>query len=363
MKNKKMILSVGAIFIVLIVLNVIIILPKSYTSTYMVGEYEVQEAYDIEKKEYKFTINSDGVPYEVVLMNKKVHGKNLVDKIDEKQDGDSKCMFFQSDRINLYPVCYKNGKYVDLAFSDLDDIREKPTDAMKNFQNIRINSDTTKKLLIWAQKGYYLVDKNGLQSIMFLENESYFNSLSYQIGEYVLTPNYDEDYTFSKFYLINIRSGKLTEWKFDYNINFNSYYLGQKNGILYLFDRKERTEYAIDPRKKTIEIVSKNGEGKVWSGDWENISTLKLANNDYIFESEDVFSYTFSEEGFKRVHEGIGDFLISNSKKASVVYSAMNDVYYLVDNKLYNYNPILGEVLLAEYSEWEFNNKNSIFIY
>lgn len=334
-------------------------IPKSYSVVYDVGEFQVHETFNKEKNFYVFDVKVDGLHYENAIVKKDVMGKKLIDQISLNRDND--CLKFESDRVETYEVCVYNQKLVD---SKILENHKNDYDILKEFKGIKINQEAMSKTLIWAQKGYYLLDNEGLTEIMFLDDEAYYNTLPYQLGNIVITPDYDEDYTFSKFYLINLENGKLSEWKFDYEINYNSYYLGEKDGKVYLFDRKERNEYALDPKRKKIDIVSKDGEASIYIDEWEKVSTTKLSIDDYAFKSEDVFSYEIVDgELIRKVDNGEHRLVISKKDVTEIVRIHGNEVFYLVGNRLYKYSPTIGEVLVAEYSEWNFNYKNSVFIY
>ena len=55
--------------------------------------------------------------------------------------------------------------------------------------------------------------------------------------------------------------------------------------------------------------------------------------------------------------------LVTNKDVDKIINENNNTIYYLVDEKLYMYNNIYGEILLISNFEWNFNNTNMIYLY
>lgn len=356
-------ISLAGIFgIVLLVLS-----PKDYNIVYERNGLQVEELFHKQIKAYELKIIKDDVSYEFGLQHKYVNKKYLVDnvKIYEAEEGVS-CVLPEG-KLEFYPICYDGEKFIDYELTQINDDFYKRTKSNNNpnqFKNIDVTNSDKEKYLIWANKGYYFLSQKENKELMFLSNDFYYNNLSYKMDEYVITPNYDEEYNFSSFNVINMKKGKSTIWAFDEKISYNSYFLGDRNGFIYLFDRKEKKEYAINPQKKKIEIVSKNGIGKIWNDEWEEVSTVKMASNDYVFNEAKL--YNFKVLNGKLLVNGLNmknEILVSKKKVDKIIDANKDSVYYLVNDEVYRFSFKTGEELVIKYSEFKFNNTNALYVF
>lgn len=367
MKKKVLIFLCFFVLVGLIVINILLLRPKDYTVTYQVGDAKIEEKYDAELGYYAFTVDiGDNKFYDAIISNN-VGGKKVITEAKLVEDEKEACVILESKKLEMYPLCIKDDKYVDISLVEMDtnDFFDRDTvkDELQKYDDLKITARKDRNFLVWGQKGYYYIGSNGIEEVMFLDSQSYYNNLAYKIGGLVITPDYDEEYNFDTFFIINLKNGKLSKWETDYTINYNSYYLGSKDGNIYLFDRKDKVEYSINPAKKKIDIVSKDGNSKVWNTEWEMVSSTKLASSDYEFKFERAFDYFIENKVlYKKIRDV--DEKIEISKKPVDVILEMNgdEVFYLAGDTLYSYTPRYGEVELATYSEWNFNNKNTVFI-
>lgn len=370
MKLKKVFVFIVEILVAVLIFFLISkLFMRGYKVDYKVNDLFVKEEYVYKDKYYKFTINYKEKDYIIVKESERIRNKKLIDNIliYEEPNLSEQCILLESKKFENYPVCYKDDNLVDFSYIEGDTSRFYKRDNVrilkKEYKNIKVNTILDKNVLVWANKGYYFINETEEKEIMFLNKEFYYNNLAYKVGEFLITPDYDQEYTFDKFYIINMKNGKIDTWELEYKISYNSYYLGNKEGIIYMFDRKEKCEYAINPEKKKIEIVSNNNEGQVWFYEWEDVSLTKLASSDYHFEFDTAFKYNGTKDGLVLNLENDKDTLLSNKKIDIIVETKGEEVFYLSGKKLYMYSLKYGEVELLENREWEFNNKNSVYIY
>ncbi len=365
--RKKNVIKLGLILLFIIIVVVLVRLPRNYEKTYEVDGIEINETYNKEMRFYSFKVKVQDEVFTFNKVSKYLNKKSLVKNVSTFQNENDVCVLLEGKKLEFYPVCKNDSEYVDISFLEgtEDFYKREKVDALKReFENLKINALMDKNILVWDHKGYYFISGDEIKKLEFLENESYYNNLAYQVGEYVLTPIYDLEHNFNKFSLINMKTGKITEWEIEEEISYNSYYLGEVDGEAYLFDRKSQKEWVINPRKKTIEEVTKDGKANVWNNGWEEISTKKLASSDYIFNKSEVFSYDIKEKGlYLKLYDFEKQVKISSREPEKIVKSNDEEVYYLEKDTLYGYSLKYGEVSMITYSEWEFNNVNSIFIY
>lgn len=376
---KKKILAIVGVALVIIITVILLIVfgsKKDYTRTYEIDSYKIEEVYNEELGAYFFHIRTEDNEYDTAITSTKV-GKGLIKDVDlyEDEDLEESCILPNGEKLEFTPICIKGRDYVDFSFieGDTEDFykRDKTKKNTNTYKNIEVYRTNNLRFLIWAHKGYLKLSDSTLKNsskvdvdLTFLEKDSYYNNLAYKADNYVITPNYDASHTFSTLYIFNFISGEAEKWDIDYDISFNSYYLGDMDGKIYLFDRKERVEYLIDPRKKRIEVISEHEMGQVYLGEWKSVSTTKLASKDYTFEKRYTHEYSITKDGLIMKHYGSKvKTLISDFEATKIIGQDGDRVYYLVDDSLYEYSPKYGETLLLTYSEWSFNNMNSVFVY
>ncbi len=367
---KKIKIKLFGIVAIILLVSLILFMnfPKNYIRTYYVNDYKIEEEYIKKYKVYRFKVKYQSKNYETVALSKYLHKTKLIEAIDilDNSEKNEACILLKSSKLILTPTCRKGDEVVDISLLETDTKdfykRDKIKENNRETNNIKIKNFVG-NTLIWAKRGFYFITKEKSTEIMFLKNDSYYNSLGFKVGKYVITPNYDEEYVFQKFYIINLENGKLSEWTLDdIEISFNSYFLGEHNNLAYLFDRKEKKEYALDFKRKKIELVSKDGIGLVWNKGWEKVSTVKLANNDYKFNYDKAYTYEIKDAGLYQKVLG-EEIKLLNKKIDKIVYENDDEIYYLIGPKLYDFKPNYGINEVMSYSEWEFNNLNSIFIY
>ena len=180
----------------------------------------------------------------------------------------------------------------------------------------------------------------------------------YQTKDYLLVPDYNNDYQFSKINLIAFKNAKVSEIKLRYDLYFDSYFLGDYKNKVYLYDNKNELEYYIDLKKKDIYKTDYkiNNDGK-----WESVTNQKLKNNKLSFTNTKYYNYTLKDNKLYGTFKK--DYLVTNKDVSKIVKVDNLDIYYISKDTLYYFNPLYGEKPLLKYSEWEFNNTNMIFIY
>ena len=97
--------------------------------------------------------------------------------------------------------------------------------------------------------------------------------------------------------------------------------------------------------------------------EWQKLELSDL-NKEIKFKKDTVYNYeVINNKLYISYLGGNNKIQISKLKVKDIVYIDNDVVYYLVDDKLYMYDKLYGEVLLLNYFEWNFNYKNMIYIY
>lgn len=371
MIKKKRSLA-GILFIILILVIIIIFnllkKEKTYEIEYKIDGFTIIEKYDEKNNSYEFDTVSGDYEFSITILNPKKISKKQIDKVDSLKKDETTCIFMSSKNLKTYPICQNDKNKIAYSNSGLYDENFFKIENFKitkgEYKNIEINTLRNKKIAIWNNYGFTLLNENKNFDINFLKNELYFDTMSYRVDNYIIVPNYDSKYSFNEIFIIDLKKGKLKKWDLEIDINFDFYYQGALNGKIYLVDKKSKKQYSLDPKKRKIELITdSDGNGKIWNEKWITISMIKLVNNEYLFESESLYDYFLDKKTLYLKFKNNSKIKISNFNIDKIVYSDGYDVYYLAGDELYSYNPFNGEVLMLKYSEWNFNDKNPIYIF
>lgn len=350
--NKKLIKFIIIFTAVFLIFLFFYFKKHSYTLNYKINNIEVTEKYHREQEYYEFIFKYDNEKYSVISLDKYSNKRKLVKEIKVDKKTDDVCLSFKSDNIKLYPICKnKDGYYFPSQLVEF-----KKSDSYKNIQIDKLNQN---KYLLWNYHEFIYLTKTDKKSIDLFNKDIYKLNLVYAYEDYLIIPDYDEEYKFKKIYLIDSKNGKVSEKKLRYELYFDSYFLGEDKNKVYLYDIKSETEYYLDFKKDEI---YKSKYKIINNGKWESISNQKLKNNKLSFTYNELVSYYIKNNKLYGKINGT-EVLIINRPISKIVKSDKLDVYYISNDTLYYFNPLKKEKALLKYSEWEFNQENMIHIF
>lgn len=363
MKNKVKIIVIG---LVLLSLIIDLFIVRSYTRTYKVDNVNITEKYDKQNDKYIFTFKYQKESFEIPLTSNYVRSKKLIKKINKIDVTNGYCLIFDTKKVTLSPVCYVDGEYVSYHLvKDLKDkidgkYYSKIKSSNKKYSSIGIHYLNDKNYFIWNYNSLLFINDNKSKKIEVFKNDHYQIELATKINEYLFIPDYDEGYSFSSAYIINLNNGKKSKWDLGEDISIKSRILGTYNKSIFLVDEKNKVEYEIVPHKKKIREVSgrilKKDDFKKYSiSDIINkkLSFIKSNNYDYILDNNRLYLKNNNQTRTK----------ITLNEVSKIIYIDNDTVYYLVGDSLYLYNNTLGNIKLITNFEWSFNSDNTIFIY
>ena len=357
LKNIKKLIGLIGIFTLLFSLFLYLYLkPTSYNKEYKLKEVKIKEAYNKKEKMYSITINVENSEFVYKTNDKYTNKRGLLSDIKIKIEDGIICIKPESEQLSLYPLCKNDKDFLSYYY----DYKDNDNVVIEEYKDISIYDFNNKNYLLWNYKNFIYLNEEKEKDIFLFHQDIYNLELVVPTEKYLLVADYNQKYTFNKFIKINSTTGKKEEIKTKYDIYFDSYYLGTEENNVYLVDRKNKQQYKINLKKDKVTKT----EGKILNNnDWEKMPIIKLVNKDYNFIEESDYEYllvndylylkTFDDKLIK-----INDFEVN-----SIVKSDGLNVYYLVKDKLYFFNPYQGNKLLMKYSEWNFNNKNMIFIF
>ena len=373
-KLKKSAIIVLVLLILIIVSLIFLLISvfktKSYSLEYNIDNYEISENYNNEGNYYYYEISNNNLKYNFIYKSSYNKEKKLIKEIKEYKDEDYLCLIVRSNYIESYPLCSYNDSYIDYHLisetlqEKISDYYTEPKMIEEKYQNYNIfNQD--EQLLLWSYKGFNYFNKDKTEFIKIFNKDIYEIPLATKINNYILIPDYEQEYYFNKAYILNLENLKVEEWNLKYEISFDSYVLGTNDKSIYIIDKKNKKEYELVPHKKKMRIIAKsNNQATIYEeGQISKVSLTKLINKEQTFTYKENYKYQLiNNQLYLSYLDSSNKIKVSNQKIDTIISTYEDNVYYLIDDTLYKYNLKYGEVKLIQYSDWEFNYKNLIFI-
>ena len=364
-KYKKIfILLILIIIIAFIVYNI----PHNYKLNYQFQNFNVKEEYNKKLKTHYLSITKNKKEYEFILGNNRK--KKLIKNIDYYEKENITCLSISLKDKTLRPVCYQDDKLIDIKLINNEELNEhykiknKDNKEINTFNNITLYNLDNSSFLLWNYKGFTYLKDNIVNNIAISKKDVYNLKIIAPLDNYLLMADYNEDYNFNQFIILNFNTGKKEIWKIDYDISMDSYILGTKDKSIYLVDKKNKKEYEIVPQYQRIRIVSSDNKGLIYDNKFTKISLNKLVTKELAFNIKKTYNYVLEDDKlYLKLNNSSLKRLVTKQKDLQVVYQNAENIYYLSAEKLYRYNLEEGESLLLSNFEWNFNNDNMIFIY
>ena len=396
---KWLIKILSLLIIVFLIFNFIFYLTKQESKAeYTVDGYSLDETLKVNQlnklDNYYFELKS---PHKINFQifhnfNKK---NRVIKNIYVKKSNGYTCIFpvFVSG-IYTDIMCQKNNTIelyhnIKNQYPNIDKFAQSMAKYGYNIQNYQTNKKYTKHNTLYIYKkslpnnqsfaienykGLTLIN-NQIKDIKIFNSDIYKKDLSIFFDKYYLVADYNSDYTFSQFILINIINGKKTEIKTPYTISFNSYIQGVVDNTVYLFDKDNSQQYKINIKNQYVNLLS---EPIIYykAGKTTTI-TLKEANEDKLFnpfkttKDETVkstgYNYIYSQNTKCDVYRtniqntNFKTKYFSTTDKNSIInlgnyiyYTNNTDIQYITDN---------GSKKILYNSELEFNPSIKFGVY
>lgn len=232
-------------------------------------------------------------------------------------------------------------------------------------------------------KGLYLINYatgGKVKEVKLFDKDIYKRPLSIFYKKYYVVADYNKDYRFDTFYVVDITNSKTKEIKIGKEVSFDGYIQGVDSNSIYFFDKNYKIQYEINlATNKVIEVGNeKTGIKILNNGDWTRISASQAVNDQITFVSESndfsgyakvdkngidsgyYYLYSRSNNNFKIYRSNIQNkdqlmYLFESNDMDRVLYEK-EYVYYISDDCLKYYSDSIGERKLACYSELKYND-------
>ncbi len=362
-KKRIIVLLLGIIFIIFLFK-----MPHNYKIHYNIGSVKIDEEYNKKLKMHYIKATKDNISYEFVINN--VWKRKLVTDTDYYDIDDIKCLAIRAEDTKLRPICFEKKQMKDVELINNKDILKhykissKDNKENKSYNNITIFNQDNSAFLLWNYKGFYYLNNNITDNLKITNEDVYNLEVIAKLDNLVMLADYNENYHFNKFIIIDLENGKKQTWKIDYDISMDSYILGSYDKSIYLIDKKNQVEYEIVPSHKKIRIVgTSKKDGVIYNNGFEKISLTKLTKKEQEFKKIEAYNYSVIDDNlYLKPYNSSSKILVTTKKNLQIVDSDEENVYYLSDAKLYGYSPNSGEKLLLENFEWNFNYENMIYV-
>lgn len=356
-----------AFLLVCFLIGIVVFLPKSYQNEYVVDGIKVLEQYDKKRNSYFFTFETDQFQYITTFQKDYTRKKQQVLGIELFTEQDETCLKIKSDTLYFTPLCERKKEQITYhlaseamkAHFDEEYFPSAPKVSLKN-EKLEVFSTLSHTYYIYNYKGFYKVQDQGITSISLFSKDVYDAPLITQVNDFLVIPDYEQNFYFQKVYFLNMQTGEVIPVEFKESIYFDSVILGAYENSLYLLDKHEKIEWKLDVKKRSLEKVSHGELGKIYQEEWKEKSINRILEDHDTFQYSKNISY-FSKEG---IYANILDkrILVSSLKPKKIVFEFGDEVFYIVDDSFYAYSNYYGETLLMKSFEWNFNYKNMIFV-
>lgn len=356
-----------------ILLTMILIFCKffisNYEINYKVNDYEVKTIY--KNKRFYTEIKKDDKTYNFDYYSKRKLPKTLISNIDEILGDDFNCIYPSIDGIETYPLCYNDNQFIDYHLIDselLDIYKSNKVTIDKNDKDYIYYNNLSKNeyVALWNYKGYIIMNDKNYNMIEMFAKDRYDNTLSYLIDDTLYIADYNQEHEYNKLITLNLVSQKISEILLDNNVDFDSYFVGNIDSKLYLFDNKYSILYEIDTNKNKVDIKGTNEKGfvKYQDGKFINCSKSEYKVNKIKYSiNNSLYEYKNNDGFYKIILENKKLAQKINNDNVNIVGEYKNRVYYSLNDNFYFYEPNIGETKIFYNYELTFNNKNTIFVY
>ena len=374
---------------------VIHLLDDGHKTTYATGNFNVEEKYTAWDNNYLFNIKNDKFNLKFDVMTNYNKASNIITKIYYQKENDYECVLpiFKGGKILTDIMCKKD----DIVYfaHDLPNVTDFPNKMQKYGYNKKDFIDKAKAKNLSASLTLYennMVDNHYLamenykgltlyntkeENIKIFENDIYTKPISLFTDKYYIVADYNNEYTFKIFKVINIINGTEKEIRSYNEISFDSYIQGVVDDDIYLFDKDAKVQYKINLKEETVEKAF--DDIKYYDGSWHKM-TLNEALDEKKFSNYDAkidgvnavkinkYYYIYENNNGKyKVYKAYDKkltqktFLFETSDINSIIY--LNGyIYYRLDNTFaYFYSKGVRKVL--ENKELEFNTDLSLGVY
>ncbi len=379
---------------------------------YKVNDFNIKETLTQNKKNetdnYYFEIEKDDILFNFQIMNIK-QGSKLIKEIKYFKNTNYECMIpiFRIKGHHTDLVCKKDGIYyyyntIRGNDPEIDNFaQEYVSEYVDNLEvkkengNLYVYSNLIDNHFIGLEyyKGIYDINKKAnYKKISLFRNEKYTKELSTIVDKYYISADYDQEYDFHNFELINLETYTVSKITSNSAISLNSYIQGVVDNSLYILDKSNKKQYEINLKtKEVIEIGNESIGIKIYKdNEFVNGNIYEAISNNIMF-NDNTMDSNFNNKIYSKV-EKVGNKLSGYYylyEKANNIYrvyraSIMNTnvvtylfdttdidsvkyvdeyVYYIYNSEIKYFNETTGNKTVLKYNDMEYNKGLKYYVY
>jgi hypothetical protein len=381
------------------------------------NEHKNKETNLIEESNYYYEISlDDKLLFSFKITGKYTGVKGFIKELKVFNDNNYTCAYpiFKGKTENIDVICNSNDKYylygtLKSKVPALDAFVESlktmgyshsswnavntETKLVNNFYVYKNNISEDQNITIWSYNSFYRLTNRGenLYSLNILGQTNPI--LNAMVNQYLLMPDYKKSNFFKRLYITNLITSSMDPFDIDYDISYNSFIQGVVDNKLYLIDKNNKTQYAIDIYKKEVKITgdSTNSTKYYNNGKWEPKSIDEVINSNLVFtypntipeslkilnplsigeyggESDGYYYLYLSENNVINVYRidkqntNIMTLIFSVPSIKDIKYSE-KDIYFISNDTLYVYHDNLGLNPLVKYNDLATNGYSLYNVY
>ncbi len=370
--------------------------------TYNVGNFNVSETLKTKDNNYYFELKNGKIKLNFQMFENYHKSSKVITKILHKKIDGYECILpiFKNGEIYTDVMCLKNNTITyahNLKNKSIRNyvktLKKQGYDSQK-YRDKGEKTNLSNTLTIYENnllennyvamenyKGLELLSK-GAKTVNIFENDVYTKPISIFTDKYYVVADYTDEYTFQKFYVVNIINGDTKEIRSYDEISFDSYIMGAVDGEIYLFDKDAQIEYKINLERETVEQFADKDNLKTYNGKWTKITLMEALDGTYFdnyhtskikgytkaVKPNDYYYYIYNQDGdVYHVYRAdvqnpkIKTYLFDTTNLNSIIYQK-DVIYYQYQNSYYYYNEN-GQRKIIDNTELEFNSDITLGAY
>ncbi len=391
----------------LIVVIIIMIIPFIYKMTikhketnYKINKYQIEEIFNINNKKhtYEFNIKKGKNIYSYKIENNIHKNSKIIKKIKE----------YKQDNITCIVPIYKNTKELEIYCNldkqqvskeylrDNDSFKEilkkvkKYNISLKDnketnidYKNITIyskNIPSNYKVIIWNYKGIVIIDNEKNIYKEFRKEDLYDNVMATTTKRYFTLFENTSVAGVKKIHCYDLIKDKYKLIELETYFNKDSYINGVVDNTIYVTDKKDKKQYAINIKKETIKEVGNEELQYIKYHNYKNellpkreflskeqffnnerITNNKVTKSKDLVEEDNIYYYKEDNTFYEQLKNRNKVLLFESEAKEWNVFD--KDIVFKNEEYLYLYNDNIGLRKLISYNELNYNDNNIYFIW
>lgn len=409
---KKIFYLLVSLFILYFAVQIaFVFFGTGHSINYKVDNFNISETLTQNKKNeqdnYYFEIKKDDILFNFEIKNIK-QGSKLIKRIKYFKNANYECVMpiFRVKGNYTDLICKKDGIYyyynsirgndpeIDNFANEFALEYNNNLEVKKENGNLYVYSNTLNKHYIALEyyKGIYDINsKSNYKKISLFRNEKYTKELSALVKNYYVVANYDEEYDFHNFKIVNLETNGVSNITSNSPISLNSYIQGVIDNSIYILDKSNKKQYELNIKSKDIKEIGNESGIKIYKdNEFVDGNIYEYLSNEIRFDSKTIDSnfnnITYSKvdkvgnklSGYYYLYEKVNNvyrvyrtpvmntstllYLFDTTDINSVQY--VDDyVYYIYNSEIKYFNELTGNKTLLKYNDMEYNKNLKYYVY